>query len=43
MADCLLRLGFLADASKWLVEQGLKHPDKLLTQTDQTIDNYIAM
>ena len=43
MADCLLCLGFLVDASKWLVEQGLKRPDKLLTQTDKTIDDYVAV
>jgi hypothetical protein len=43
MADCFLCLGFLADASKWLVKQGLRRPDKLLIQTDETIDNYVAV
>ena len=41
MCDAFIRLGFSKDATKWLVQQGLKKPEKLCRQTDESIDEYI--
>ena len=41
MCDAFMRLGFSQEASKWLVQQGLKKPENLRRQTDESINEYI--
>ena len=41
MAEAFRRLGFDDDVCIWFVKQGLKRPDKLAKQTDDSIDRYV--
>jgi hypothetical protein len=41
MHDAFMALGFSEEAAKWLYSQGLKKPERLARQTDETIDEYI--
>jgi len=41
MYDSFMQLGFSSDVTKWLVQQGLKRPEKLCCQTNEAIDCYI--